>query len=166
MRGDGVGPSPRLKDCRSPRSARNQTYPCTAGSGFSTLRRRASASRSTALALDVRYASSSDPVGWGKEWVLVKASRSASKPARALSVWQAITRTTMRGKPMAPWFSDDKRPSSCCSLACCEAGTYSERSTAGKRWNVSEKRLRLEASLRARVMTPADFQRYERDRLT
>jgi hypothetical protein len=40
------------------------------------------------------------------EWVLVQASSAASDPARALTVRQSITRTTMRGEPMTPWFSD------------------------------------------------------------
>lgn len=40
------------------------------------------------------------------EWVLVRASSAASGPAPALTVRQSITRTTMRGEPMTPWFSD------------------------------------------------------------
>ena len=40
------------------------------------------------------------------EWMLVEASGPASAPAPALTVRQAVTRTTRRGEPMAPWFSD------------------------------------------------------------
>jgi hypothetical protein len=40
------------------------------------------------------------------EWVLVKASGSTAEQASALTVRQTITRTTMRGEPMAPWFSE------------------------------------------------------------
>jgi len=40
------------------------------------------------------------------EWVLVKASGTGSDPAPALTVRQTITRTTVRGEPMTPWFSD------------------------------------------------------------
>src|SRR4030095_5994513 len=40
------------------------------------------------------------------EWVLVQASNAASAPASALTVRQSITRTTMRGEPMTPWFSE------------------------------------------------------------
>jgi hypothetical protein len=39
------------------------------------------------------------------EWVLVQAS-GASDPAPALTVRQSITRTTARGEPMTPWFSE------------------------------------------------------------
>jgi len=40
------------------------------------------------------------------EWMLVEASGQASDPAPALTVRQAVTRTTRRGEPMAPWFSE------------------------------------------------------------
>jgi hypothetical protein len=40
------------------------------------------------------------------EWVLVQATGSAFDPASALTVRQTITRTTKRGEPMPPWFSD------------------------------------------------------------
>jgi hypothetical protein len=40
------------------------------------------------------------------EWVLVKASGTRSDPAPSLTVRQTITRTTVRGEPMTPWFSD------------------------------------------------------------
>ena len=40
------------------------------------------------------------------EWVLVKASGTASDPAPALTVRQTITRTTRRGGPMEPYFSE------------------------------------------------------------
>jgi hypothetical protein len=40
------------------------------------------------------------------EWVLVQASSTASDPASTLTVRQRITRTTMRGEPMTPYFSD------------------------------------------------------------
>jgi len=39
------------------------------------------------------------------EWVLVKAGDSTAEQA-SLSIRQTITRTTMRGEPMQPWFSD------------------------------------------------------------
>ena len=42
------------------------------------------------------------------EWVLVKATGSASSPAPALSVRQTITSTTRRGGPMKASFSDLK----------------------------------------------------------
>src|SRR4051794_20875750 len=40
------------------------------------------------------------------EWVLVNASGAIAEPASALSVRQTITRTTTRGEPMEPWFSE------------------------------------------------------------
>ena len=40
------------------------------------------------------------------EWMLVEASGPASDPAPALTVRQVITRTTLRGEPMTPWFSE------------------------------------------------------------
>ena len=39
------------------------------------------------------------------EWVLVTASGSNAKQASALTVRQTVTRTTVRGEPMTPWFS-------------------------------------------------------------
>lgn len=39
------------------------------------------------------------------EWVLVTASGSTAEHASALTVRQTVTRTTMRGEPMTPWFS-------------------------------------------------------------
>ena len=40
------------------------------------------------------------------EWVLVTASGSTAEHAVALTVRQTVTRTTMHGKPMEPWFSE------------------------------------------------------------
>lgn len=40
------------------------------------------------------------------EWVLVQGNSAASDPAPALTVRQTTTRTTMRGEPMTPWFSE------------------------------------------------------------
>ena len=40
------------------------------------------------------------------DWELVKTSGTPSDPAQVLIVRQTITRTTMRGEPMTPWFSD------------------------------------------------------------
>jgi hypothetical protein len=42
------------------------------------------------------------------EWVLVKASGTSSNPAPALTVRQTVTRTTRRGGPMKPHFSEIK----------------------------------------------------------
>jgi hypothetical protein len=39
------------------------------------------------------------------EWVLARASRSTEENASILTVRQTVTRTTMRGEPMKPWFS-------------------------------------------------------------
>lgn len=39
-------------------------------------------------------------------WELVQAGDASSEPAPVLTVRQTITRTTMRGEPMTPWFSD------------------------------------------------------------
>jgi hypothetical protein len=39
-------------------------------------------------------------------WELVQTSGTPSDPASVLTVHQTITRTTMRGEPMTPWFSD------------------------------------------------------------
>lgn len=39
------------------------------------------------------------------EWALARASRSTEEHAPHLTVRQSITRTTMRGEPMKPWFS-------------------------------------------------------------
>ena len=38
-------------------------------------------------------------------WVLVTASGSTAEQPSALTVRQTVTRTTMRGEPMKPWFS-------------------------------------------------------------
>jgi hypothetical protein len=40
------------------------------------------------------------------EWVLVRASGSTTEQAAEISVRQTITRTTIRGEPMKPWFSE------------------------------------------------------------
>jgi hypothetical protein len=40
------------------------------------------------------------------EWVLARASGSTDEQASILAVRQSITRTTMRGEPMKPWFSE------------------------------------------------------------
>jgi hypothetical protein len=39
------------------------------------------------------------------EWVLARASAATDEQAFILTVRQTITRTTMRGEPMKPWFS-------------------------------------------------------------
>jgi hypothetical protein len=39
------------------------------------------------------------------EWVLARASAATDEQASILTVRQTITRTTMRGEPMKPWFS-------------------------------------------------------------
>ena len=40
------------------------------------------------------------------QWVLVEAAGTGSNMAPSLTVRQTMTRTTMRGEPMTPWFSD------------------------------------------------------------